>query len=93
MEKIQVRLLHSIKFHIWFKEIANATIIVTVIATELPRWNKAQDPGKGNVVLPGLIRRRNAEIALAQQSSSVFTYPCTDPDNDGDPGDPNEGSE
>lgn len=36
---------------------------LTVIAEELPKWNKA-----GGQVLPGLTRRRNAEIALSKQA-------------------------
>lgn len=43
----------------------------TVIAAELPRWNKA-----GGVVLPGLTRRRAAEVALAQTSTTVKALPA-----------------
>lgn len=55
---------------------------------ELPKSNSG-DHG----VLAGLTARRAKEIALARTPSTVFTYPCNDPDSDGDPGDPDEGSE
>lgn len=76
MEKIQIRLLQNIKFNTRSKKIANSTIIATVIATELPRWNKVTSKGK-LVPSKGLTERRAAEIALAQKPSSIFTYPCT----------------
>ena len=40
----------------------------------------------------GLERRRQSEIELAQKPSTVRIYIC-DKDGDGDPGDPDEGSE
>ena len=43
----------------------------TVIAEELPKWNKA-----GGNVLPGLVRRRAAEVALAQTATSVPALPA-----------------
>lgn len=43
----------------------------TVIAEELPRWNKA-----GGQVLPGLTRRRAAEVALARTATSVRALPA-----------------
>ncbi|KAF2749334.1 glycoside hydrolase family 24 protein [Sporormia fimetaria CBS 119925] len=43
----------------------------TVIAQELPRWNKA-----GGKVLAGLTRRRAAEVALAQTSTSAKAIPA-----------------
>ncbi|WEW59014.1 lysozyme [Emydomyces testavorans] len=42
----------------------------TVISEELPKWNKA-----GGKVLPGLTRRRNAEVALAKTPTSVKALP------------------
>jgi GH24 family phage-related lysozyme (muramidase) len=36
----------------------------TVLSEELPRWVYG-----GGVVLPGLVRRRNAEVALAKEPS------------------------
>jgi len=42
----------------------------TVIAEELPKWNK----GGGNV-LPGLVRRRAAEVALAETATDVAALP------------------
>ncbi|SPO00363.1 uncharacterized protein DNG_03208 [Cephalotrichum gorgonifer] len=42
----------------------------TVIAEELPKWNKG-----GGVVLPGLTRRRAAEVALAKTATSVGALP------------------
>lgn len=42
----------------------------TVAEQELPKWNKA-----GGVVLPGLVTRRNREIALFKTSSSVIAHP------------------
>jgi lysozyme len=43
---------------------------LTVIAQELPKWNKA-----GGNVLPGLTRRRAAEVALAKTSTSAGALP------------------
>ncbi|KAF2280783.1 lysozyme [Westerdykella ornata] len=43
----------------------------TVIAEELPKWNKA-----GGQTLPGLTRRRAAEVALAQTPTSVKALPA-----------------
>lgn len=43
----------------------------TVIAEELPKWNKA-----GGETLPGLVRRRAAEVSLAQTSTSVGALPA-----------------
>ncbi|KAF2727746.1 family 24 glycoside hydrolase [Polyplosphaeria fusca] len=42
----------------------------TVIAQELPKWNKA-----GGETLPGLVRRRAAEVDLAQTATSVGALP------------------
>jgi len=42
----------------------------TVIAQELPLWKYA-----GGNVLPGLVRRRNAEVALSQVPTSVGALP------------------
>lgn len=46
----------------------------TVISQELPKWVHG-----GNVVLPGLVRRRNAEIALAKKATNDKAIPakCT----------------
>jgi GH24 family phage-related lysozyme (muramidase) len=46
----------------------------TVVAEELPKWKLA-----GGKVLPGLVRRRNAEIALAETATDVAALPvgCT----------------
>ncbi|CAO2653442.1 Nn.00g028530.m01.CDS01 [Neocucurbitaria sp. VM-36] len=43
----------------------------TVIAEELPKWNKA-----GGQTLPGLVRRRAAEVSLAQTGTSVGALPA-----------------
>jgi lysozyme len=43
----------------------------TVIAQELPKWNKA-----GGQVLAGLTRRRAAEVSLAQTATSVRALPA-----------------
>ncbi|KAL6704949.1 hypothetical protein ACN47E_007494 [Coniothyrium glycines] len=43
----------------------------TVIAEELPKWNKA-----GGQVLNGLVRRRAAEVSLAQTATSVGALPA-----------------
>jgi GH24 family phage-related lysozyme (muramidase) len=43
----------------------------TVIAQELPKWNQA-----GGQVLPGLVRRRAAEVSLAQTGTSVGALPA-----------------
>ncbi|KAF9976606.1 hypothetical protein BGZ73_008209 [Actinomortierella ambigua] len=42
----------------------------TVAAAELPRWNKA-----GGKVLPGLVRRRKAEVDLHQTANSAKAFP------------------
>ncbi|KAK4198669.1 lysozyme-like domain-containing protein [Triangularia verruculosa] len=42
----------------------------TVLAEELPRWVNG-----GGVVLPGLVRRRNAEVALARTAGSGLALP------------------
>lgn len=42
----------------------------TVLAAELPRWINGD-----NGPLPGLVRRRNAEVKLAQQGTSVGALP------------------
>jgi lysozyme len=76
------------QFSCSFQAFVNFTITATVISQELPKWNRGE-----NGVLPGLTARRAAEVALAQIPSTVYTYPCNDPDNDGDPGDPGEGTE
>lgn len=43
---------------------------LTVIEEELPKWKYA-----GGEVLPGLVRRRAAEIALAKKKTSVAALP------------------
>jgi lysozyme len=43
----------------------------TVIAEELPKWNKA-----GGQVLSGLVRRRAAEVNLAQTGTGVGALPA-----------------
>jgi GH24 family phage-related lysozyme (muramidase) len=43
----------------------------TVAAQELPKWNKA-----GGKVLPGLTRRRAAEVTLFKKSSSTIAHPA-----------------
>ena len=43
----------------------------TVAAQELPQWNKG-----GGKVLPGLVRRRAAEVKLFKTLSSVSAHPC-----------------
>jgi lysozyme len=43
----------------------------TVIAEELPKWNKA-----GGQVLAGLVRRRAAEVSLAQTSTGAGALPA-----------------
>lgn len=43
----------------------------TVISEELPKWNKA-----GGKVLPGLVRRRAAEVKLAKTASDVPALPA-----------------
>lgn len=43
----------------------------TVIREELPKWNKA-----GGNTLPGLVRRRAAEVSLAQTGTSVGALPA-----------------
>jgi lysozyme len=42
-----------------------------VIAEELPKWNKA-----GGNTLPGLVRRRAAEVELAGRATSVGALPA-----------------
>lgn len=42
----------------------------TVAEEELPKWNKA-----GGQVLPGLVRRRAAEVTLFKTASSVIAHP------------------
>ncbi|KAJ3526349.1 hypothetical protein NMY22_g10199 [Coprinellus aureogranulatus] len=42
----------------------------TVAEQELPRWNQA-----GGQVLPGLVQRRAAEVALFKTASSVIAHP------------------
>lgn len=42
----------------------------TVIANEFPKWVH----GNGKV-LPGLVRRRNAEVALAKKATSTAAIP------------------
>jgi GH24 family phage-related lysozyme (muramidase) len=42
------------------KRLLNGEDPVKVVSEELPRWNK----GKNNIVLPGLVRRRAAEVEL-----------------------------
>lgn len=43
----------------------------TVLPAELPKWVHG-----GGKVLPGLVRRRNAEIALAKKSGSGAALPA-----------------
>lgn len=43
----------------------------TVAAEELPKWNKG-----GGVVLPGLTRRRAAEVTLHKTATSVKALPA-----------------
>jgi len=43
----------------------------TVAAQELPKWNVA-----GGQVLPGLVKRRAAEVTLFQTASSVIAHPA-----------------
>ncbi|KAF2112309.1 family 24 glycoside hydrolase [Lophiotrema nucula] len=43
----------------------------TVIAEELPKWNQG-----GGQTLPGLVRRRAAEVQLAQTATSVGALPA-----------------
>lgn len=43
----------------------------TVAGQELPKWNKA-----GGNVLPGLTRRRNAEVRLFQTASGTQALPA-----------------
>ncbi|KAJ1720325.1 hypothetical protein LPJ53_005036 [Coemansia erecta] len=45
----------------------------TVAAEELPKWNKG-----GGKVLPGLVRRRAAEVKLFQTPSSAQAHPSCD---------------
>jgi hypothetical protein len=85
---MQVKILVSLFQSILIHKIANSVTTDKVISEELPKWNKVD--GKPS---NGLTARRAAEVALAKTPSTVFTYPCNDPDNDGDPGDPSEGSE
>ncbi len=44
----------------------------TVLAEELPRWKYG-----GGVVLPGLVRRRDAEVALAARAGSGPALPVS----------------
>jgi len=60
-----------------------------VISEEFPKFVKG---GRPLQPLPGLVDRRQAEIDLAKTPSTVNEYPC-DKDADGDPNDPDEGSE
>lgn len=43
----------------------------TVIGEELPKWNKA-----GGDVLPGLVRRRAAEVTLAKTGTNAGALPA-----------------
>lgn len=43
---------------------------LTVIEQELPKWNKA-----GGQTLPGLTRRRAAEVSLAKKATSTGALP------------------
>lgn len=43
----------------------------TVISQELPKWNKS-----GGQVVAGLTRRRNAEVQLAETSTSEGALPA-----------------
>ncbi|KAJ9661770.1 hypothetical protein H2198_001735 [Neophaeococcomyces mojaviensis] len=45
----------------------------TVAEQELPRWNKGGNPPK---VLPGLTRRRAAEVDLFKKKTDVGAIPC-----------------
>ena len=44
---------------------------LTVIKEELPKWNKA-----GGNTLPGLTRRRAAEVELAKKATSAKALPA-----------------
>lgn len=52
------------------KRLNNGEAPNTVIAAELPLWNKA-----GGKVLPGLVRRRAAEVALAKKATTAKAFP------------------
>lgn len=75
--------LVSWAFNVGNGNVASSTLIkrlnagedeATVIAEELPKWNKA-----GGQTLPGLVRRRKAEVDLAQTATSDPALPvgCT----------------
>lgn len=53
------------------KRLNNGEKPQTVIAQELPKWVN----GNGQV-LPGLVRRRNAEVDLAQTATSAPALPA-----------------
>lgn len=52
------------------KRLNNGENVNTVLSEELPKWVHA-----GSSVLPGLVRRRNAEIALAKKATSDKALP------------------
>jgi hypothetical protein len=84
---MQERILVS--FHRIAEKVADGMPLAVVIPAEFPNFVKGGRPRK---LLGGLVTRRQAEIALANTPSSVYEYPC-DKDADGDPFDPDEGSE
>lgn len=53
------------------KRLNKGESVNTVLAAELPKWVH----GNGKV-LPGLVRRRNAEVALAKKSGSGSALPA-----------------
>ncbi|KAF2463526.1 family 24 glycoside hydrolase [Lindgomyces ingoldianus] len=60
----------NVKSSTLIKRLNNGEAANTVIAQELPKWNKA-----GGKVLAGLTRRRAAEVALAKTATSVKALP------------------
>ncbi|KAF2499025.1 hypothetical protein BU16DRAFT_260875 [Lophium mytilinum] len=72
--------LVSWAFNVGNGNVASSTLIsrlnagedeLTVIEQELPKWDKA-----GGETLPGLTRRRAAEVALAQTATGVGAIPA-----------------
>lgn len=71
--------LVSWAFNVGNGNVASSTLIkrlnagedeATVIAEELPKWKKG-----GGKTLPGLVRRRAAEVKLAQTPTDVAALP------------------
>lgn len=56
------------------KRIAAGESYIAVVPQELPRWNKA-----GNTVLPGLVRRRHAEVELFMGRTNAKSNPLPVP--------------